>query len=418
MSRFIEGFSPYQPFEDAPDAIVGGTSLEVKNTPELPQVITPEVIMNANQTQEVEDNLGEFEYNRSHSLLAFDWECIDARNVRLLANETFYFNTIANGGNPEKIRDAVNSRVTKFGMVVAHGPDCGGRRAKKGQVESGIYVPDFLGLPGYVSREIDTPSVIQAGQKAKELSLLTTKQIAGMVRNHEDGSLRVMAVFNRNDGGLTTAMDEDLFTPGKDIAIRDDEMEYMAFDDLPEDILEYLIRHEEKRNALIETHPQGIDKMKEHNPRIAKIATNLRAAEVWIPDIALPGEIVRLTVPRKRVSLHNGEKQTLLNPQDALVTFEQAEYVIGNAVKNRGVEGAPFRDTDTLLIALPQYDIAQQLALQLAQQSFAEPWLDDERNKVLVAQNNDGHLPLVTELKFKRRHGQVIGFEEIARAEA
>lgn len=70
-------------------------SENIKNTDvikELPQEITPEVIMNANQSTEVEENLRIYNENRRDPTvgLIFEWDCIDARIIRPLPVESFY----------------------------------------------------------------------------------------------------------------------------------------------------------------------------------------------------------------------------------------------------------------------------------------------------------------------------------------
>lgn len=386
---------------------------------ELPAVITPDVIMNANHTLEVEENLRIHNENRNNAEmgLAFEWDCIDARIVRLLPEESFYFNTIANGGRAEKVQRAVNSLATRFALVVAHEPICGGRSAKNDQVRDGIYTPEKEDLSGFVSREIDHPSVIQAGVKAKELATLTSKQVFALVHNHEDGTRRVLAAFNRKDGGRKSVVDEAIFnSPQMQSPDNDHLLSYLPFDELPQDLQEYLVRYEEKRQALLTTNPNALIKMRDHNPRFAKIATDLRAAELWIPSLAQPGEIVRLTVPRRSVPRVNGEKKIYLHPSDLDQIWEQAEYVMSHSVASRKAGRGAFRDTDTFLIATPKYGLSQEIALKLAQQPFAQPWLMDERNKIMVIENVAGRLRKVVEIRYTFRDGDVVHFEEVARA--
>lgn len=408
MSRFTEGFYPH-PFEQAPDNF-GGQSVE-KNLG-LPPILYPYHFMEANQQPEVGDNLRAFDQNRAAENITLEWDCIDARKVQLLSQETIYFNTIANGGDPRKLDAAANSPVVKRILVVSHDL-CGGRFAKAKQVSQGIHTPDQKNLSGFVSREIDHHSVIQAGVQAKKLSKLTPKQVTAMVRNHEDGTLRVLAVFNRTDGGISSRLPDELFD--KPVPVdpdRDHLIPYMLLDELPEDLQEFLVRHEKERQALFATHPEGIPKMIGHNPRIAKIATNLRAAGLWIPDIAQPGEIVRFSVPRNKIPAENGFKTTVLRPEELQLVRQQAEYVIGNATENHGIKGAPFRDTDTIFIATPRYELSEEIAFQLAEDPFIHPWLTNEQNKIMLAQDSGGILHKIAEIKFKIVDGEVIATEE------
>lgn len=408
MSRFTEGLFP-QPFEQAPDSF-GGQSVE-KNLG-LPATLFPRDFMEANQQPEVQDNLRSFDENRTRENITLEWDCIDARKVQLLPWETIYFNTIANGGNPQKLNAAVNSPVVKRVLVVSHDL-CGGRMAKSQQVSQGIHTPDLHSLSGYVSREIDHPSVIQSGVQAKKLSKLTSKQIAAMVRNHEDGTLRVLAVFNRTDGGIPSNIQDEIFDqPAPFNPEHDNEIPYMSFDSLPEDIQEFLVRHEQERQALFAAHPQGVPKMIEHNPRIIQIATNLRASNLWVPEIALPGEIVRLTVPRHKIPKVNGEKTTILNPKELQLVWQQIEYAIGNAIQSRGIQDSPFRNTDTIFIATPRYELSEEIAMMLAEHPFTHPWLTNEQNKVILAEDRSGILQKVAEIKFKIDEDEVVATEE------
>ena len=408
MSLFTEGFFPH-PFEQAPDSF-GGQSVE-KNCG-LPTILLPRDFIQANQQPEVKDNLKLFDENRTNENITLEWDCIDARKVQLLPWETIYFNTIANGGDPAKLEAATNSPVVKQILVVSHNL-CGGRIAKSQQVSQGIHTPDLHSLSGYVSREIDHPSIIQSGVQAKKLSRLTSKQVAAMVRNHEDGTLRVLAVFNRTDGGISSNMSDEIFDqPAPVNPEHDNEIPYMKFNSLPEDIQEFLIRHEQERQAFFAAHPQGVPKMIEHNPRIAQIATNLRASNLWIPEIALPGEIVRLTVPRHKIPKVNGEKTTVLNPKELQLVWQQIEYAIGNAIQGRDVQNAPFRDTNTIFIATPRYELSEEIAMMLAEHPFTHPWLTNEQNKVILAEDRSGILQKVAEIKFKIDDGEVISCEE------
>lgn len=408
MPHLTEGFFPH-PFEQAPDSF-GGQSVE-KN-PGLPTILLPRDFMQANQQPDVKDNLRLFDENRLNENITLEWDCIDARKVQLLPWETIYFNTIANGGDPAKLEAATNSPVVKQVLVVSHDL-CGGRMAKSQQVSQGIHTPDLHNLSGYVSREIDHPSVIQSGVQAKKLSRLTSKQVAAMVRNHEDGTLRVLAVFNRTDGGIPSNMSDEIFDkPAPVNPEHDSEIPYMKFDSLPEDIQEFLMRHEQERQVFFAAHPQGVPKMIEHNPRIAQIATNLRASNLWIPEIALPGEIVRLTVPRHKIPKVNGEKTTVLNPKELQLVWQQIEYAIGNAIQSRGVQDAPFRDTDTVFIATPRYELSEEIAMMLAEHPFIHPWLTDEQNKVIIAEDRSGLLQKIAEIKFKINDGEVTACEE------
>lgn len=408
MSRFTEGFFS-QPFEQAPDSF-GGQNVE-KN-PGLPLILYPDHFMQANQQPDVQGNLRLFDENRSNENITLEWNCIDARKVQLLPWETIYFNTIANGGDPTKLEAATNSPVVKQILVVSHDL-CGGRLAKNQQVSQGIHTPNLHSLSGYVSREIDHPSIIQSGVQAKKLSRLTSKQVAAMVRNHEDGTLRVLAVFNRIDGGISSNMSDEIFDqPAPVNPEHDNEIPSMKFDSLPKDLQEFLIRHEQERQALFVAHPEGIPKMIEHNPRIAQIATNLRASNLWIPEIALPGEIVRLTVPRHKIPKVNGEKTTVLNPKELQLVWQQIEYAIGNAIQGRDVQDAPFRDTNTVFIATPRYELSEEIAMMLAEHPFIHPWLTNEQNKVILAEDRSGILQKVAEIKFKINDGEVIACEE------
>lgn len=400
-------------------------SENIKNTDvikELPQEITPEVIMNANQSTEVEENLRIYNENRRDPTvgLIFEWDCIDARIIRPLPVESFYYNTIANGGNPEKIQHAVNSPVTRFALVVAHEPVCGGRMAKNQQVEKGISsASESEGLSRYISDEIDHPSVIQAGVKAKELAQLTSKLVVALVHNHEDGTRKVLAVFNRNDGGYTSLIDDDIFeNPAPQSPLYDHLLPYLPPGELPQEIQLYLDKYERARKALLDANPHAYIKMKNHNPRIGKIGTDLRAAELWIPDLAQPGEIVRFTVPRRKIPRINGDKKTILNPKDIELIWEQAEYVMTHSVESRKANSGPFRDTDTFIISTPDFALSQEIALRLAQQPFAQPWLMDERNRLLVIQNKTGEVRKVSQMHYTFRDGDVVAFEEISRAVA
>jgi hypothetical protein len=414
---FIKGKIEPQlaPFSDS------HTLENVKNTEdikELPQEITPEVIINANQSTEVEENLRVYNENRRDPArgLVLEWGCIDARIIRPLPSESFYYNTIANGGNPEKIQQAVNSPVTKFALVVAHEPVCGGRIAKHQQIEKGIS-SDSEGLSRYISDEIGHPSVIQAAVKAKELAQLTSKLVVAMVHNHEDGTRKVLAVFNRTDGGYTSLIDDDILENTKPQNPLDDHLlPYLPLSELPIELQLYLDKYERARKALLDANPHAYIKMKNHNPRIGKIATDLRAAELWIPDLAQPGEIVRFTVPRRKIPRINGEKKTILNPKDIELIWEQAEYVMTHSVESRESNSGPFKDTDTFLISTPDFALSQEIALRVAQQPFAQPWLMDERNRILVIQNNAGVVRKVSQMRYSFKDGDVISFEEVSRA--
>ncbi len=422
---FIKGrFEPQlAPFSDShiSDSHI---SENIKNTEaikEIPQEITPEVIMNANQNTAVEENLRIYNENRRNpdGGLVLDWSCIDARIIRPLSLESLYYNTIANGGNPEKIQQAVNSPVTKFALVVAHEPGCGGRMAKREQIEKGLLFTQNEGLHRYISDEIDHPSVIQAGVKAKELAKLTSKLVVAMVHNHEEGTRRVLAVFNRNDGGYTSLIDDELFeNPALQNTLDDHLIPYLPLEELPEELQLYLDEYENARKALLEAHPNAYIKMKDHNPRIGKIATDLRAAELWIPDLAQPGEIVRFTVPRRKIPRINGDKKTVLHPRDIEIIFEQAEYVMTHSVESREANSGPFKDTDTFLISTPDFALSQEIALRLAQQPFAQPWLSDERNRILVIQNNAGRVRKVAQMHYTFKDKDVVAFEEVSRAVA
>lgn len=378
--------------------------------------ITPYRLMEANQSAEAHECREKFDENRRNNNLILDWECSDARNPRLLPTESFYFHTVANGGDPRKLRNALNSDVIRAATVVAHEPICGGRAAKGQQVTEGIHTPQTIGLSGFISREIDHPSVLQAGRQARRMADLVedgNKDVAAMVRNHETGELKVLAIFNKAWEHPITNMPEELFEgPVLSNPQLDFLLPYLDLEDLPQEWQEYLERHEEKRLEMLRLDPDLPIKNRDHNAKGLALKTDLRAAEIWIPGIAKPGSLFRLTTPRDRIQPTNGEKTTVLNPHELRLAWEQAEYVITHAVENRGRTEGPFRDTDTFIIATPQYAMSQRIALEFAQQHFAGGWLADERNKVLVAQNNAGILRRVGEMKFSLRDGVVVGFEE------
>ena len=57
--------------------------------------------------------------------------------------------------------------------------------------------------------------------------------------------------------------------------------------------------------------------------------------------------------------------------------------------------------------------MSQHLALNLAQKPFMHEWLKDERNKILVAQNNAGNFRRIAEMRFNIKNDHVVGFEEL-----
>lgn len=384
--------------------------------PEAPHIevlkpITAQMLIDANTTPEARENRQRFTVSKK----VIDWECIDARNVRLLATETRYFNTIANGGEPEKLKNAVNDPNTLFALVVAHGPDCGGRNAKKQQLTNGIYTAEADGLSRYISDEVEHPSVLFAGVQARRLSMLTNKEVAAMVRNHEDGSLRVLGIFNREDGKPSSNYPDEVFDQDPTMLdpTADVDIAYLTDDQLTDQIRDYLVRHEEKRKELLDGNPDVLQHLKDHNPRIIKFSTDFRAAEVIIPALATPGNIVRLTAARERRRMVNGQKRTYLDPRELELVREQAEYVITHAVKNRGKETGSFRDTDTFLILTPDYNLSQDFALSLAHNEFMHPWLADERNKLLLVQDNQGEFTCASEVKIEINNGRVVGMREV-----
>lgn len=391
--------------------IFRGKSEQLLNTDNQP--ITSYDLVWANHSKEADLHRERFEENRRAGNLTLDWECSDARNWRLTFEDTFYYHTIANGQDPRKLQRAANSDVTNLIIVTAHDP-CGGRSAKNAQLIEGIHIQDNSKLGGYISCEVDHPSVIQAGVQAKKLAQLTEKRVTAMVRNHETGELQVLAEFNRTDNGKTSQLPEETFDkPAPKSALKDDTIEYLSSDEVSEEVWEYYKRYEDKRLELLAEKPHLPQQLKVQNPRMLKLATDLRAAEIWIPNLAGPGNIFRLTTPRDRIQSVNGEKTTDLSPLEIKLAWAQAEYVITHAVKNRGVKNEPFSDTDTFLIATPEYTMSQGLALNLAQKSFMHEWLSDERNKIIIAQNNAGHLRKVSEMRFKIENREVTAFETV-----
>jgi len=389
-----------------------GNSPEVKNNNET-RTITPYDLMNSNQSNETAIYRERFEENRKAGKLTLDWECSDARNWRLTFEDTFYYHTIANGQDPGKLQQAANSDVTDLVIVTAHDP-CGGRTAKNTQLVDGVHIQDTSKIEGYISCEVDHPSVKQAGVQAKKLSQMTEKRVAAMVRNHETGELQVLAEFNRNDSGIISRLPEDTFDkPAPKSAIEDDRIDYLDFNEVSDVVWEYHKRYEDRRLNLLAENPKLPQQLKVQNPRMIKLSTDLRAAEIWIPHFAGPGNIFRLTTPRDRIQLVNGEKTTILSPFEINLAWAQAQYVIGHTVKNRGLQNEPFSDTDTFLIATPEYTMSQSLALNLAQKPFMHDWIKDERNKILVAQNNAGNFRRIAEMRFKIENESVAGFEEV-----
>jgi hypothetical protein len=399
------------------DVAFGGSHPLESSEGTLRPDITTNTLMEANHSEEAQTFRDEFDENRRNNSLILDWECSDARNPRLLPTESFYFHTVANGGDPRKLKNALNSEVIKAATVVAHEPICGGRAAKGKQVSEGIHNPQTIGLSGFISREIDHPSVLQAGRQARKMAELVddgiNKDVAAMVRNHETGELKILAIFNKNGGEAITNIPEELFyghvpvNPQLDFLLP-----YLDESQLPEFWIDYLQRHEDKRKDMLRQYPDFPQQNRDHNPRGLALKTDLRAAEIWIPGIAKPGSLFRLTTPRDRIQPINGEKTTVLNPHELRLAWEQAEYVITHAIENRGKPEGAFRDTDTFIIATPQYGISQRIAFEFAQLPFAGEWLADERNKVLVAQNNAGVLHRIGEMKFNFRDETIISFEE------
>lgn len=388
--------------------ILGNSGEEEKKVELTP--ITPYSLMEANQSAEAGILREEFDWNRSQGNMILNWECPDARNWRLLGAISFYFHTIANGGDPKMLRNAANSVVTKGINVIAHDP-CGGLVAKMQQVSEGIHSPENDDLSGYVSGAIHHPSELQAGIQAKELAELTDKEVAAMVRNHEDGTMSVIAVFNRTDGGPVSHFPQEVFTSP------DTQKHYsyphLSPEELPEEWQTYMKEYNKKREELLRDDPDVLERVKIHNPQAFALKTDLRAGEIWMPGIAKPGTIFRMTSPRDRIRQVNGEKKTILNPSDLRLVWRQAEYVVSHAIENRGISEAPFRDTDTFIIATPEYSVSQQIGLQFAQQPFGLEWLQDERNKVITLQNNSGILHRAAEMRFSMRDGLVTGFEEV-----
>jgi hypothetical protein len=406
----------HEPHHSPADTVSSGVLHEENNIFEVNQTITPYRLMEANQSIEAEHLRQEFDYNRSQSVMTLDWECPDARNWRIMGTESFYFHTIANGGDVKLVRSAANSKVTRRIAIIAH-ILCGGITAKKKQVSEGIYTPESDDLNGYVSGAIYHPSELQAGIQARALAEMTEKEVGALVRNHEDGTLKVLAVFNRTDGGDESHLPDNIYTnPDPELLY---EIPYLKTgenpgesSELPEEWDAYLTRYNENRKKVLENDPAILERVKVHNPNAFALKTDLRAGEIWLPGIAKPGTIFRMTSPRDRIKPSNGETKTILNPHDIRLVWRQAEYIVSHATENREIPDAPFRDTDTFIIATPEYAISQRIALDFAQQPFSSEWLTDERNKVLVAQNNAGHIRRVGEMKFSLKDGLVTGFEE------
>ncbi len=377
----------------------------------LSKRITPEALLESNHSRLAVDRRQEFDNRRSNGTQGLIWLCDDARVWRLDPGSV-YFHTIANGGSAESLRNAINSSGVKFGIVMSHGPDCGGRLARQLHVKNG-HQPSRRGITGYIDKAVEDHTNLQSVRKAAELAGKTPKQVAAAYQNHLTGELHFFAVYNRTDGGRESHIPllDILGRPTPASIPHDRSFEALSYEELPVELQTYMQLREKRKKEELARHPHLLDGLQVQRPPLIKIGDNLRSAEVWIPDFAFPGATFRMTVRRTRERGQDGQKATTFSPNDIEHLGDQLEYPIYHATVNRGNPEKPFSNTDTLLIAVSDLSRGTGVATDLAKRDFMPAWLSNEENQVLVAENHAGVLTQVAPVRFKIVNNEVRGWE-------
>ena len=368
-----------------------------------PKRLTPEFYMEQNQSLKAERLREEFKESKARGEMDYELNCADARIVRVNPAHTWADNTIANGGDPRRAGKLLQSPRTRSARVVAH-DRCGGRAVRNWQLEHGMFYVPTPDSAGFVAQEIKHPSVAQAAIKAEQLSRMTNKEVTAWVLNTLTGERRPLAIFNRKDKGISHRLPQHIFdTRRPPSPLHDDEIEYLELDELSDTERERAEEYNKAKDALFAANPELSRKLGVQNPGAIKYSLGMRGAEILFPD-TLPGDIFRVTGPRQRFE-ENGQKKTDVHPASLREAWRQAHYPIAEALAHREVPNTPFRDTNTFLVITPDYRLSIKIALDLVQQPFMIPWVNQEQTNIIVMQENSGKVRIAGEFVPKMRNG-------------
>lgn len=332
---------------------------ELNATLREPVIITPELLLIDNSSQEAERRMAESNENYLSGKTTLIWDCSDARVFLPSPTETVEINTVAATDDPQTYRRMLQEAPYKNAAVMTH-IKCGAQGVKKSIDAGETRAHERAGIHRRVHRKLRTHDPIeQAIHSAEHVSEYSPKPVMALVQNHETGEIISVGVFV--EGSQTS-----------------DRKAITGFDNLLE-------KAWTRRKELLEEDPRFFEHQLIQNPTTVLLTTDPQPVENRYPSLfGHPNSVFKLLIPRS---------QDKAIPLSGLrIAADHAEYPLTHAVENYGREEA-FSLTDTLIIETKDMRKSEFLANYLLGKQFVADFLRlSQDHQIIIAETRQGKL--------------------------
>jgi hypothetical protein len=362
-------------------------------------MITPQSLLEDNQSEEAKIREKEWETNRKNGKLIAVFTCGDARIFVPSPEQTISVRSIATGGSKKPYEALLNSPGVKCIVVLSHHDGdtatpgqkptgCGGLAAKE---EANNHKDQHYtkGIGDYIEHDVRYPDpVIQALISAEEIASETDKPILAATQDHLTEEIFPIAIFELRGNRKTTLINfgkiaDSLYHPSEFYA---NGIPILPNEFLTEEFSQFLEENKQEVARLEKEYSTLREKQKVQNPKMVVLSTDIRSMRIRYPQSSQePGSLFKLNMPRKKDNLG-----VSIDPNNLIKSLEQAEYPLSHAVKNYGDNSKPFSLTDRVFLETGDIKLSHTLAEKLAQESWMKEWLALPDHKIIIAQSNAG----------------------------
>lgn len=379
-------------------------------------VITPELLLAQNRSEETSLRLSEWEGAKARGELVATWLCADARQVVPVASSVLV-RSIAAAGDPTPYQRLVEKPGTGAVVVLSHydrtkfkpgeiPPGCGGRGAYAALVSERIQKGDLPDqLMNFVQNMDHADPVLQAMQTSVRIATYTDKPVLTGVLNHRiAGDVKSQMLFQR-DGStqrVHSAVDLALLMNGG-YSVDPEEMYKDGIPSLKRDDGVWQQPEIDSAYGRFFAELNGLDaymtdvygnyeeRLIDQNPRMAVVSTDVRPMQVTIPAMQQPGSFFSVRVPRR---VESG--QVVADAEGVMNSLGQLQYALMESILHAGEDRGDFRDLGKVVVLTEDIDLSNRVAATLAGMDVGQAWLRIGNNAILAGQMNDGELATIS----------------------
>jgi hypothetical protein len=384
------------------EGLIRRNTQEFKAKPSEKKIITPDLLLEDNASDEARERMGIWFENYSDGNITLVWKCSDARVLNPSPEETMVVNTVAATDDPHVYERLIAQAPFRDVAILGHfdgellrtvkRPKGCGAQEEKNKLLSGE-VSGNRGIHRRVDEKLQSDDVVlQVNHSARHFAEHTTKPVIAMVQDHRTGDNSVVGVYSSTNGDIRMIIPrliarfqngelkpDDIYLEGTIPTVSDG-----AIDDF-QGLLENASARKDEASS---SNPDFFETQEVQDPTTVILTTDPQPIENRYPGLfGTPNTAFQLLVPRQTTAL--GARLALSGLR---IAADHAQYPLSHAVENFGRGGA-FANTNTLYIETKDMGKSEFLANYLKSLPFVQAFLALSNNhQIIVGGTGQGKL--------------------------